>query len=256
MMRMRAVALAVCLGLGGLAVVGCEPYQNTRVGRGQLATVGNPTYDELLKKVHAEQVGAEGWNEQRRDNRKALVTSLGLLPHATKETILSAIRARVKSSSVAAVPEVDTCAKGELERADKVLSRVGKYEELAKEADALRPGVPKDYPTDASKRRDAENELAASAYKMRELVKEAEEHAREARKFAEDLGQTVGAQFLPKQAPAPEPAPSAPTQASASAAPAKKPPPKAAPKPAPKPAGDPKPAPKPAPKPSGEDFTP
>ncbi len=249
----RVLGLALAAGTVALAagtLDACEPYQNTRTARGQLASVGMNPYDDYFKKVHAEQVVGAAWGEERREARKGLIASLGLLPDATNDTILAAIRARIKAQSVAAVaPEVDAVAKAELSRADRVEAKAPTFEELANQGEDLKPNVAKDFPKDFSKRRDAENELGASAYTLRQLAIEARSHAREARRFAAELGETVGAQYLPKSAASAEPAPSASASASASAAPATKKPPH------PKPPSDPKP---PAPKPTGggETFTP
>lgn len=259
----RAIA---ALALLSLAAAGCDiSFQNTRMARGQLAVVGVSAYDDYFKKVHTEQVAGAAWADERRETRKALITSLGLLPDASTDVILAAIRARIKSQSVAAVAtEVDPVAKAELTRADKVEGRAPFLEELANQGDDLRPNVAKDFPRDSSKRRDAENELGASSHELRQLAISARTHAREARRFAAELGEAVGASYLPKPQASAEP-PSAP-QASAStssSAPTKKPPPAhtathATP---PKPPSEPKPTPPsepkpPAPKPTGEVFTP
>ena len=155
-----------------LVVAGCDiSFQNTRMARGQLAVIGMNPYDDYFKKVHAEQVAGAAWTDERRETRKALITSLGLLPDASTDTILAAIRARIKTQSVAAVsPEVDPVAKAELARADKIEARAPLLEDLANQGDDLRPNVAKDFPRDSSKRRDAENELGASAQELRQLA--------------------------------------------------------------------------------------
>ena len=275
-LRSLFFAAALAVPASG-ALFGCDiSFQNSRMARGQLAQVGLDPYDDYFKKVHAEQVAGAAWADERKENRKSLVTTLGLLPDASGEVISAAVQDRAKTQGTASVSgAVDTVAKAELARADRIEARAPVLEDLANQGDDLRPRVARDFPRDSSKRRDADNELAGSAHELRQLAITARTHAREARRFAAELGQAVGATYAPKpgaSAPAPEPtqAPSASASASAapsasaSAAPAPKKPripsnprpvePKPEAKPDPKPEA--KPDPKPDPKPSGEVFTP
>lgn len=274
--RLRAVFVVAALAVPASgALLGCDiSFQNSRMARGQLASVGLDPYDDYFKKVHAEQVTGAAWADERKENRKSLVTTLGLLPDASGEVIAAAVRDRAKTQGTASVASaVDPVAKAELTRADRIEGRAPLLEDLANQGDDLRSRVAQDFPRDSSKRRDADNELSASAHELRQLAITARTHAREARRFAADLGQAVGATYAPKpgaSAPAPEPTPapsasaSAAPSASASAAPAPKKPrvpsnprpvePKPETKPEPKPEA--KPEPKPDPKPSGEVFTP
>jgi hypothetical protein len=273
--NLRVLFVAVALAIPSGALVGCDlSFQNSRMARGQLAQVGLDPYDDYFKKVHAEQVSGAAWADERKENRKSLVTTLGLLPDASGEVISAAVQDRAKTQGTASVAGVvDSVAKAELARAERIEARAPVLEDLANQGDDLRPRVARDFPRDSSKRRDADNELAGAAHELRHLAITARTHAREARRFAADLGQAVGVTYAPKpgaSAPAPEPtqAPSASASAapsaSASAAPAPKKPrvpsnprpvePKPETKPEPKPEA--KPEPKPDPKPSGEVFTP
>jgi hypothetical protein len=209
------------------------------VARGQLVTTGLGQYDEYFRKVHDAQNDGRTWSDERTENRKALAAALGLPPKPSSDALVAALRERV-SSGTSLRPAVEVTARGELARADRVEARAPALEELANQADDLRPRVKRDLPTDAAKRRSTENELAAAAEELRHLAVFARSHAHEARRFVSDLSSITGASYAARATPAP----------SATATPtAKKPA-------APRPASGPKPTePKPA-APPPEVFTP
>jgi len=220
-----------------LAAPACDPLQNSRVARGQLVTTGVGQYDEYFRKVHDAQNDGRAWSDERTDNRKALASALGLPPKPSAEALVAALRERV-SSGTSLRPAVEVTAHGELSRADRVEGRAPALEELANQADDLRPRVKRDLPNDAAKRRSTENELAAAAEELRHLAVFARSHAHEARRFVSDLSAVTGASYGPRATPAPS-----------ATATAKKPT-------APRPAATPKPAEPKPPAPPPEVFTP
>ena len=239
--RRRAPLLLTLLAALSAAPA-CDPLQGSRVARGQLVTTGVGQYDEYFRKVHDAQDEGRAWSDERANNRKALASTLGLPAKPSSEALVAALRERV-SSGTSLRPVVEVTAHGELARADRVEARAPAFEELANQADDLRPRVKRDLPNDAAKRRSTESELAAAAEELRHLAVFARSHAHEARRFVGDLSGVTGATYTPRATPAPS-APPAP----------KKPPPRSggAPKPA-----EPKPAePKPPAPPSPEVFTP
>ncbi len=253
----RARVLALGMTLVGLWA--CS-LPNTRVARGQLASLGMSPYDDYFKKVHAEQVSSTTWPDDRREARKPLVTTLGLLPDASSDVIVAAARERVRTQGLASVVSiVDGVASRELARAERLDGVAKHLEELANEGDDLSPRTVKDFPADSSKRRDAQNELGAAVDALRQLAISARSQTRETRRFVAELGEATGTHHAAPSASAPPPSPpAAPSASSASPAPPAAPtPPKKPPaKPVAKPA-EPKPAEtKPPPKPPGEEFTP
>jgi len=222
--------------VASLSVSACDPIQSSRVARGQLVTTGVGAYDEYFRKVHDAQNEGRAWADERTENRKPLASALGLPPRPSADTLVAALRERV-SSGTSLRPAVEVAARGELARADRVEARAPALEDLANQADDLRPRAKRELANDGAKRRSTDAELAAAAEELRHLAVFARSHAHEARRFVNDLSSVTGTSYAAKATPAPSAPP-----------PAKKPPGRGAapPKPA-----DPKP---PAPKP--EVFTP
>ena len=72
--------------LGALAAfaIACD-IPNSKVGQGQLYLSGEARYDAYFKDVHAIQVWAAQWPEDKRQTRKPLITFLDLTPDAVDD---------------------------------------------------------------------------------------------------------------------------------------------------------------------------
>lgn len=189
------MALLFAAGL----TAGCDPMQNSRVARGQLVTTGVSQYDEYFHKVHDAQTDGLGWADERTENRKAVGAALGLPPRPSADTLVAALRERM-SSGTSLGPAVETMARAELARAERVEARAPVLEDLANQADDLRPRVKRDLPPNSPKRRSTENELAAAADELRHLAVFARSHGHEARRFVSELSAVTKANYEPRAA--------------------------------------------------------
>jgi hypothetical protein len=274
---------AVLLGASAACSVLGSP---SKVRAGQLYVSGSGRYDTYFGEIHAEQVAAANWPEDRKTARKPLLDVLKLLPdaddgtieQATKDRLTGMLRLEVQGTDVHVVETaasrqnnphevlaaVELAARSEIERAKKLSELPARVEALAKTGRELESHIAEDFAGAGQKPFEVRDEIRASYDVLVALSQGGAREKKEAEQFVAELGHAVSAGSEPPSAGVvplgltkPHPAKAPPSKPEPPVEPAPKPQPRTAPvahmEPAPKPApvsrAERPPAPKPAPPP-------
>lgn len=81
-----------------LLLCACALFEpQSRVRAGELVTTGQAPYDDYFAKVHALQQAADGWTDEKKASRRALVDALKIATNSVDVTILEATHKRMVS---------------------------------------------------------------------------------------------------------------------------------------------------------------
>jgi hypothetical protein len=184
-----------------LSACGLLPQKGSRVAR-----------DDYFARVHAEQVAAAGWPDEKRATRKSIAATLELTPDAADVSIAQATHERAEVATkdsggtrldvigedahaiavsgakddAALSRAVEESAKSELRRAKKLKSLEVKVAELADEGHALIGYIESNVPS-PTKRTQIQAEINASFHALDDLGRAAKREAREAEDYVADL---------------------------------------------------------------------
>jgi hypothetical protein len=258
---LTALTSGTLFGAAACSVLGTP----SKVRAGQLYLPGSVRYDAYFNSVHAEQVAAANWPEDRKSARKPLVDALKLLPDADDAAIEQATKDRLSAGilrldvqgtdvhvveAAASRPDsprevlaaVEVTAKVEVERARKLAELPGRVETLAKTGRELEGHIPEDFAGEGQKPFDVREELRASYDVLLLLSQAGAREKKDAEQFVAELGRAVSAGSEIPTTTAPLPLPKGkPTKPASSPKLEPRPEPKAVPvahatEPAPKPA--------------------
>lgn len=206
------------LGAGCLAVVvpACMLNGESRIAQGQLYTSGNPSYDAFFRDVHQQQRVEASWDDDKKDAKKPLLTTLDLTAETPDVTIVqmtheSAAKGAKQPGSVrlevvdGAAPHVvaaggggdagalfhavEETARQELDRAKRLRALGPKIDALTKQEADLEGRVKADFTKyGETKLNDVTTELAATKDVLAKMKAHAEAEARESEDFVADLG--------------------------------------------------------------------
>jgi hypothetical protein len=272
-------ALVASLALSALPA--CDGFlSSSKVAQGQRYQSDDPHYDPYFDSVHQAQVAAAGWPDEKKAARKPLINVLALTPGAVDETIIFAIRERVRkpggggakldiasshvtpggATDAPLFAAVEETARLELDRARKLKDKADKCDEMLKHGELLKDGAEKEQTNRGAekadekkneKNREIRRELGGAVDSMRSLTRDAAKQSKEAQEFLEDLAAAVEAKERGKSTRGEtRPLPPAPAPKAEDKKPDDKKPDEKPSKPS-KPS-KPKPAEKPAEKPAGE----
>jgi hypothetical protein len=202
-----------------VALVGCDMQQG-KVAQGQLYLSGEQRYDAYFRDVHAIQVWAAQWPDDKKQTRRPLLSILDLTPDAADVTIVQATHEKVSyllkdggsakletfvddahmatTGPVHADPSlfhaIEETANGELGRAKKMNTMLPKIDELSKLGQSLEPHVTETFSKRApGKATEVKNELEASITVLSQTTTKARRAIRECDDFVADLQRAVGA---------------------------------------------------------------
>jgi hypothetical protein len=207
------LGLSVALGAG----TACDLSQG-KVGQGQLYLSGEARFDAYFKDVHAIQVWAAEWPDDRKATRRPLISMLDLTPDAADVTIVQATHekvallmrggaikletfvdeARVSTSGNAKSDPglfraIEETANGELQRARKLNAMLPKLNELAKLGHSLEVRVDETFQKQVpGKVSEVRSELGASFTVLSATSTRARRVMRECDDFVSDLQRAVG----------------------------------------------------------------
>jgi len=228
----------------------------SKVRAGELYAPGSARYDTYFSEVHAQQVAANGWTEEKKGARKPLLDALRIAPDAddvaltqsTKDHLSSGVlRLEVRGTEVHVVETsssshdnphdiiaaVEQAAHAEIARASKLAEVPARATALAKTGRELEAHIAEDFAGTGQKPFDVREELHASYDVLSAIADAAQRERRVADQFVAELGHAVA---TGSEIPIASGAPPKPTKSG----PAKpEPPPKPAPKPTPRPASPP-----------------
>ncbi len=213
-MRMTHPNRAIAIPLLSLLVAACELHGPSRVAQGQLYYAGSPTYDAFFRDVHQQQVDAAGWDDDRRNAHRSLVSALELTPDAADVTIVQAtheaasktakqpgsVRLDVDGTNAHVVASggadasgalfraVEDTARQELERAKRLHGLEPRIDAMSRTGGDLSGRAKADFASrGVGKETEVETELSASLDVLRKLKSRAESDARESEDFVADL---------------------------------------------------------------------
>jgi hypothetical protein len=216
--RLRGVfagALLASLAGGGVA---CDLQPQGKVAQGALYMSGEARYDAYFRDVHAIQVWASQWVDDRKATRKPLVNILDLTPDAADVTIIQAthekatvlsrdsgstrLEATVDEAHVVAgggaksdpalFRAIEDTAGGELGRARKLNAMLPKMDDLMKLGQSLEPHIQETYQRQApGKSAEVRQELSASLTVLGNVTTKARRSIRECDDFVSDLQRAV-----------------------------------------------------------------
>lgn len=241
----------------------------SKVRAGELYVSGSPRYDAYFGEVHAEQVAAAAWPDERKRARKPLMDALKLTGEASDATVVqmtkdgmsggvlhleirgteahvvvaSAVRHDAPRDLV--IVGVEQTAQAEMARAKKLADLPLRLEDLAKAGHALEAHLGEDFGAQGQKPFDVRAELYVSYDAIAAISGAAKRERQLADQFVSDLGRAVSAgneaSVTPPMAPDKRGKPSGPAKPSRTDEPAKP-----ARQATPLPANPPKPTPPPA----------
>ena len=197
-------------------------FGSSKVAQGQRYQSEDQHYDPYFESVYQAQLGAAGWPDEKKAARKPLIGVLSLTPSASDETIILAIRERVRkpggsgakldiatshvtpggASDSPLFAAVEEAARLELDRARKLKDRADKCDEMLKHGQVLKSaaddeasnrGADKADEKKNEKGREIRRELAGAVDAMRSLSRDAAKLSREGQEFLEDLAAAVEA---------------------------------------------------------------
>ncbi len=212
-MTWKASRLAVVLGL--LTGVSCSVLgAPSRVRAGELYASGSARYDAYFGEVHAQQVTAAAWPEERKSARKPLLDALRIAPEAddlfisqtTKDRLSSGVlRLDVQGTDVHVVETaaartdnphdvlvaLEQAAHAEIARASKLAEVPARVDALVKSGHELEAHIAEDFAGDGQKPFDVREELHASFDVLSVIADRAQRERRAAEQFVADLGRAV-----------------------------------------------------------------
>jgi hypothetical protein len=217
----------------------------SKVRTGELYVSGSPRYDAYFSGIHAEQVAAAGWPEERTRARKPLVDALKLttapddatLTQMTKDGMsggtlrleVQGTEAHIVSGSAARhdaprelIAGVEQTAEAEMARAKKLAELPPRLDALAKAGHALEAHLGEDFGGEGQKPFEVREELFVSYDALEGISASAKHEQQAAEQFVAELGRAVAAG---SEAPATSPGP-AEKATKLGASKAQKPPPK------------------------------
>jgi hypothetical protein len=216
--RLRGLLAGAVLATFALGGVACDLQPQGKVAQGQLYLSGEARYDAYFRDVHAIQVWAAQWPDDRKATRKPLVNILDLTPDAADVTIIQAthektalltrdagnIRLDATVDEAHVVPAggakadaalfhaIEDTAGGELGRAKKLNAMLPKMDELAKLGQSLEPHVDESYQRQGpGKASEVKQELSASLTVLGNITTKARRSIRECDDFVSDLQRAV-----------------------------------------------------------------
>ena len=161
--------IALLASLACATLPACDGmFGSSKVAQGQRYQSEDQHYDPYFESVYQAQLGAAGWPDEKKAARKPLIGVLSLTPSASDETIILAIRERVRkpggsgakldiatshvtpggASDSPLFAAVEEAARLELDRARKLKDKSEKLEEMAKHGEELKKAAD----TEASQR--------------------------------------------------------------------------------------------------------
>jgi hypothetical protein len=205
-----------------LVVAGCALFEpQSKIKSGQLFQTGQTQYDDYFTKVHALQVEAAGWSDDKKASRRNLIDALKIATDAVDVTILQATHERMVSIAhvvgatrldlrdddgkvvLAAESRADASTKdfvkalqatvdGEIKRKRELRDVPQKCDELAKAGRELEPRVKSDFFREGgTKMADVHDEFVASFDVLDQISKTSRLEKRETDDFIADLGRAV-----------------------------------------------------------------
>jgi hypothetical protein len=280
----RAVLPRFTAALGLLVVAACSVLgAPSKVRAGELYVPGSARYDAYFGEVHAQQLAADAWPNDRKNARKPLLDTLKLAPEtddvaimqSTKDRLSAGVlRLEVSGTDVHIVEAaaarhdgprdilaaLEEAAHAEIARASKLAEVPARVDALAKAGHELETHIAEDFAGDGQKPFDVREELHASYDVLGSISDAAQRERHVADQFVAELGRAVATgSEVPVVATAKTKPGVGPAKPEAPARPAPRLAPKPAPMPPPAPvvrpepvAAAPKPPPPPAPKPSAK----
>ena len=240
--------------LGGLS--GCD-LQGSRVAQGQLYLSGEARFDAYFHDVHALQVAAVGWADDRMRTRRPLIGVLALTPDAGDITIVQATHDRMVTfthegggTKLQVTPDdarvmvlpgtkgdptffhaLEESVRFEIDRDRKLMALVPQIEQLLRTGRALEPHVDETFLHGTPGRAtEVKAELSASFDVLTALNTKTHHEARESEDFVADLQRGVTTTVEPprhdarpaaavasKPAVTPKPSPPAPPKPASAA---------------------------------------
>jgi hypothetical protein len=219
MQNARNWLVRVCLLL---VVAGCALFEpQSKIKSGQLFQTGQAQYDDYFTKVHALQVEAAGWNDDKKAARRNLIDALKIATDAVDVTILQATHERMVSIAhvvgatrldlrdddgkivLAAESRADASTKdfvktlqstvdSEIKRKRALRDVPQKCDDLAKAGRELEPRVKADFFREGgTKMADVHDEFVASFDVLDQISKNSRLERRETEDFIADLGRAV-----------------------------------------------------------------
>ncbi len=221
---MRLVAGIFLLG----AVAGCAALgEPSRVRAGELYVAGSAKYDAYFGEVHAHQVAAATWPEERKLARKPLLDALKLAAEPDDATLVQLTKdgmgggalhlevrgteAHVVAASAAhrdaphdlLITGVEQTAQGEIARSKKLRELPRRLDELAMVGHVLEAHLGEDFGGEGHKPFDVRAELHVSYDVLQAISEDAKREQRLADQFISELGRAVA---TGSEAPAAPPA--------------------------------------------------
>jgi hypothetical protein len=207
---LTTLATSALLGAAACGVLGSP----SRVRAGILYSPGSARYDAYFNEIHAQQVAAAGWPDDRKNTRKPLLDALKLVPdaddamieQATKDRLSSGIlRLEVQGTDVHVVEAasarhdsprdvlaaVEVTAHQEVERAKKLSELPGRIEALAKTGRDLESHIAEDFASSGQKPFEVQEEIRASYDVLLSLSQGATREKKNAEQFVAELGRAV-----------------------------------------------------------------
>jgi hypothetical protein len=209
LVRMVAAGCLACV------LPSCMLNGESRIAQGQLYTSGNPSYDAFFRDVHQQQRVEASWDDDKKDAKKPLLTTLDLTAETPDVTIVqmtheSASKGAKQPGSVrldvdGAAPRVvaaggggdasalfhavEETARQELDRAKRLRAIAPKLDALTKQEADLEGRVKTDFTKyGETKLNEVATELAATRDVVAKMKAHAEAEARESEDFVADLG--------------------------------------------------------------------
>ena len=218
------LAVLAAVGSGAAIVPGCALFEpQSKIRSGQLFQTGQSQYDDYFSKVHALQLEAAGWTDEKKATRRSLIDALKIATDAADVTIVEAAHERMVSvahviggthlelkenegklvipgESRADAPMKDfltalrTTVDGEMKRKRELTDIPQKCDELVKLGRDLEPRVKADFfRQGGTMMADVHDEIAASFDVLSEISKTSRLQKRETEDFISDLARAVEA---------------------------------------------------------------
>lgn len=197
-------------------------FGSSKVAQGQRYQSQDQHYDPYFESVYQAQLAASAWQDEKKAARKPLVNVLSLTPTAADETLILAIRERIRkpggsgakldiatshvtpggATDSALFSAVEETARLELDRARKLKEKADKCDEMLKHGQLLKQaaddeasnrGADKADEKKSEKGREIRRELAGAVDAMRSLSRDAAKQSREGQEFLEDLAAALEA---------------------------------------------------------------
>ncbi len=209
----RSLAGLVVLGALLAATPGCE-LQGAKVAQGQLYLSGEARFDAYFRDVHALQVTAAGWVDEKKRTRRPLLGVLSLTPDAGDVTIVQATHDRLVSytaegggTKLQVTPDearvmvlpgtkgdptffraLEDTVRFEIDRDRKLAQALSQIEQLTKVGRSLEPHVHETFLHGTpGKVTEVKGELSSSLDVLAALVGKARSTSRESEDFIADL---------------------------------------------------------------------